>query len=361
MSVGSATRDESDLRRLRERVGIAFVALAIVYAVGVVGYKIVGGPAHNWLDALYMTTITLTTTGYGEVIPIAERPAAQAFTIILLLFGATGVVYFASVITAFLVEGDITEGFRRRRMQRIVESLRDHHIVCGAGQAGLAVLQELMETKRTAVLIESDPANIERLSELYPALLVVRGDFTDDTALLAAGVARAAGVVFCADSDKDSLVGTVTARQLNPRVRIVARATDEKAIQRLKSAGADAVVSPGLIGGMRLASELVRPAVVGFLDRMLRDKEQALRIEEVDVPPGSPLEGRTIGELAVRRYANLLVLAIQDAEGHDYAYNPDPEHRVAAGARLIVMGNPDGVSNLQAAFTPPMGGAVVSG
>lgn len=361
MSSATTAREESELRRLRERVAIALVALAIVYVVGVVGYKIVGGDEHNWLDALYMTTITLTTTGYGEVIPIADRPAAQAFTIVLLLFGATGVVYFASVITAFLVEGDITEGFRRRRMQRTIESLRDHHIVCGAGQAGLAVLQELVETKRTAVLIENDADTIERLMELFPSLLVVRGDFTDDTALQAAGVTRAAGVVFCADSDKDSLVGTVTARQLNPNVRIVARATDEKAIQRLKSAGADAVVSPGLIGGMRLASELVRPAVVGFLDRMLRDKEQALRIEEVDVPRGSPLEGRTIAELAVRRYANLLVLAIQDADGSEYSYNPDPDHRVTAGARLIVMGNPDGVSNLQAAFTPPMGGAAVPG
>jgi voltage-gated potassium channel len=352
--------DETELRRLRERVALALVALAVVYAVGVVGYKIVGGREHGWLDALYMTTITLTTTGYGEVIPIADRPAAQAFTIVLLLFGATGVVYFASVITAFLVEGDITEGFRRRRMQRTVESLRDHHIVCGAGQAGLAVLQELMETRRTAVLIESDETTIERLAELYPALLVVRGDFTDDTALQAAGVARAAGIVFCADSDKDSLVGTVTARQLNPNIRIVARATDEKAIQRLKSAGADAVVSPGLIGGMRLASELVRPAVVGFLDRMLRDKEQALRIEEVDVPTGSPLAGQTIGDLAVRRHQNLLVLAVQDPGRSDFVYNPAPEHRVAAGSRLIVMGNPTGVSGLQAAFTPPLGAPAVS-
>lgn len=352
-------QDPVELRRLRERVLLALLVLSVVYGVGVVGYRIIGGDEHDWLDALYMTTITLTTTGYGEVIPIANKPSAQAFTIVLLLFGATGVVYFASVITAFLVEGDITAGFRRRRMQRTIESLQDHFIVCGAGQAGLAVLQELTETHRVPVLVETDEATIERLRDRYPELLVVRGDFTDDATLQAAGIARAAGIVFCADSDKDSLVGTVTARQLAPQVRIVARATDEKAIQRLRSAGADAVVSPGLIGGMRLASELVRPAVVGFLDRMLRDREQALRIEEIDVPPGSPFAGRTIGDLAVRRHHNLLVLAVQEPDRRDYTYNPLPEHRVEAGSRLIVMGNPLGVGSLQAAFTPAAGAPTV--
>jgi voltage-gated potassium channel len=344
--------DPDEIRRLRERVLIALGALTVVYAVGVVGYKLIGGTAHSWLDALYMTTITLTTTGYGEVIPIAEKPVAQAFTIVLLLFGATGVVYFASVITAFLVEGDLTAGFRRRRMQRAIDELQGHYIVCGAGQAGLAVLHELRETHRVAVLIETDEPTISRLLEDWPELFVVRGDFTDDTTLVQAGVERAAGIVFCADSDKDSLVGTVTARHLSSTVRIVARATDERAIQRLRSAGADGVVSPGLIGGMRLASELVRPTVVGFLDRMLRDKGHALRIEEVEVPIGSPFAGRRVEDLSLRQYQNLLVLAAQHAASGELVYNPPPDHRLAEGDRLIVMGTPVGITGLESALTP---------
>ncbi len=347
--------DRTELRRLRERVVVALAFLGIVYGIGVVGYKVIGGQAHSWLEALYMTTITLTTTGFGEVIPLHDKPAGMIFTIFLLLFGATGVVYFASVITAFIVEGDITEGFRRRRLMRTIEEFRDHYIVCGAGQAGLAVLQEMLETHRTTVLIEHDEPNIERIAGLYPDLPIVRGDFTDDETLQRAGIARAAGIVFCADSDKDSLVGTVTARQLNPTVRIGARATDEKAIARLRSAGADGVVSPGLIGGMRLASELVRPAVVSFLDRMLRDRDQALRIEEVDAPPGSPLVGRTIESLEVRRFHNLLVLAVMEPGTTTFIYNPAPEYTVQAGSRLIVMGSPQGVARLQAAFTPALG------
>jgi voltage-gated potassium channel len=351
--------DRTELRRLRERVYVALAFLGGVYAVGVVGYKVIGGSGHSWLESLYMTTITLTTTGFGEVIPLQGNTGGMIFTIILLLVGATGIVYFASVITAFFVEGDITEGFRRRRLMRTIEEFRDHYIVCGAGQAGLAVLQELVETRRATVLIEHDEPNIERIGELFPDLPIVRGDFTDDETLHRAGISRASGIVFCADSDKDSLVGTVTARQLNPQIRIVARATDEKAIARLRSAGADGVVSPGLIGGMRLASELVRPAVVSFLDKMLRDKDQNLRIEEVDIGPHSTLIGRTIESLEVRRFHNLLVLAVMEEGAKTYIYNPAPEYAVKPNSRLIVMGSPDGVSRMQAAFTPPLGMAAI--
>lgn len=332
---------------LGQRLKLPGALVGVVFLTAVVGYRLIGGDHHTWLEAVYMTANVLTTTGFREAVTVEGSAIAQGFTIMMMFFGAATVVYATSVVTAFLVEGDLTEGFRRRRMQRAIEMMRGHFIVCGAGQAGLAVLGELSSTQRQAVLIESDDTQTERVSAMFPEVPQVRGDFTDDVILLRAGIARAAGIVMCVDDDKDALVGTVTARQLNPALRIVARATDEHAMSRLRSAGADAVVSPGIIGGMRLASELVRPSVVGFLDSMLRDKNRNLRIEEVEVPASSPFAGRTVAELDAQRGRNLMLLAVCDARTGEYLYNPDPSHRIEVGSRLIVMGDPGGVLKLR--------------
>ena len=343
----SLSTQEKGLGALRKRLAFPAVMVGVVVLTGVMGYRLLGGAEHTWLDAVYMTANVLTTTGFREAIPVEGNAAGQYFTIVLMFFGAAVVVYATSVVTAFIVEGDLTEGFRRRRMQQAIEAMRGHFIVCGAGQAGLAVLAELASTQRPAVLIEADPHQIERVSKMFPDVPVLAGDFTDDEMLLRAGITRASGIVICVDDDKDALVGTVTARQLNPQLRIVARATDEHAMARLRTAGADAVVSPGLIGGMRLASELVRPSVVGFLDQMLRDKNRNLRIEEVHVPEGSPYVGCTVGEIDARRTANLMLLAVRNPGTGEYVYNPAPNMRIDVGSQLIVMGAPEGVIKLR--------------
>lgn len=353
-----ATRE--DFRLLRRRLALPIGLFFTVLVIGVVGYMIIGGPQTTWLDAVYMTTNVITTTGFREAVDISQGNAGRVFTVGLLLVGAGAGAYAISTFTAFIVEGDLTEEFRRRRMSRTVDALHDHYIVCGVGQAGLAVVQELVATRRTIVIIEADEANAERIEGLYPDVPLLRGDFTDDDVLLRAGVTRASGIVLCVDSDKDSLVGTVTARQLNPRIRIVARATDERAIQRLRSAGADGVVSPGLIGGMRLASELVRPSVVSFLDKMLRARDGAIRIEEVEVPAGSPLAGHTVRELDTRQYQNLLVLGVQMPDG-EVLYHPPQDYRVEAGCRLIVMAEASGVQTFQRAFTPHRSSGAIPG
>lgn len=331
-----------------------------VALVGVLGYLVIGGSNVTLLDAIYMTANVITTAGFRESVDMTSGSAGRIFTIGLLLVGAGVGAYAISTFTAFIVEGDLTEEFRRRRMSRTVDALRNHYIICGVGQAGLAVVQELVATKRTIVIVEADEANAERIEALYADVPLIRGDFTDDDVLLRAGVTRAAGIVLCVDSDKDSLVGTVTARQLNPRIRIIARATDDRAIQRLRSAGADGVVSPGLIGGMRLASELVRPSVVSFLDKMLRAGDGAIRIEEVEVPSDSPLAGHTVRELDTRQYQNLLVLGVQMPDG-EVLYHPPQDYRVEAGCRLIVMAEAAGVLTFQKAFTPHRPSGAVPG
>ena len=356
LSAVRATRE--DFRLLRRRLAMPVALFFGVALVGVLGYMAIGGSQVTLLDAIYMTANVITTAGFRESVDMTSGSAGRIFTIGLLLVGAGAGAYAISTFTAFIVEGDLTEEFRRRRMSRTVDAMHDHYIVCGVGQAGLAVVQELVATKRALVIVEADEQNAERMEGLYPDVPLIRGDFTDDDVLLRAGVTRASGIVLCVDSDKDSLVGTVTARQLNPDIRIVARATDDRAIQRLKSAGADGVVSPGLIGGMRLASELVRPSVVSFLDRMLRAREGAMRIEEVAVPEGSALVGHTVAELDTRQYQNLLVLAVQLPDG-EILYHPPQDYRVPAGCQLIVMAEASGVQHFQQAFTPHRGSGAI--
>jgi len=340
-----STRGDVELDALQRRARNAALLLVALFAIGVTGYKLLGGASHTWIQALYMATITLSTTGMRDVIP-TDTPRIQAFTIAYLVFGATAAVYTLSTITAFIVEGDLTKGFRRRRMQGTIDAMQGHFVVCGAGQTGTAVLRELVSTQRVCVAIEHNHQHIAATERDFPDVPILHGDCSDDETLTRAGVQRAAGIVICTDDDKIGLVTTVLARQLNPKIRIVARATTERAASRLRQAGADGVVAPAQIGGMRLASELVRPSVVSFLDQMLRDTNRNLRIEEVEVNNLSLFVGKPVSSLKLHEYGSgLLLLAVRRATG-EYTFNPAADTLVAAGCHLIVMGDPASVTRL---------------
>jgi voltage-gated potassium channel len=331
--------------QLRQRLVSAALVLGTTFVIGVLGYHSLGGEEHSWIDAIYMTANVLSTVGFREAIPVEGNTRAAIFTVVLLFFGAGALVYATSIITAFLVEGDLTEVFRSRRMQRAIRDMNGHYIVCGSGATGYAVLKELVHTKRQVVAIEMHDERYNRIAENFPTVPVLKEDFTDDEVLGRAGIERATGIVICTAVDKDSLVTTITARQMNPKLRIIARAVTERSMERLKHAGADGVVSPALIGGMRMASELVRPAVVGFLDLMLKDRDKNLRVEEVLVPAHSPFSGKAIGDLNAHARTNCLIMALKRNTG-DYVYNPTDSTRLDGGSILVVMGDPDGVRAL---------------
>lgn len=346
-----STSNDPQFDALRRRVLLAALGMFLVLAGSVVGYRVLGGQEHGWMDALYMSIIMLTTSGLKEVIPTDSRPA-MIFTMAVMLVGATASVYALSMITAFIVEGDLTQGFRRRRMQKRIDAMTGHYIVCGAGQTGTTVLRELVRTQRGCVTIEMNHAHLALLEAELPGVPALHGDCSDDETLIRAGVARAAGIVVCTDDDKNALVTTVLARQLNPKVRVIARASTDKAAARLRQAGADGVVSPAQIGGMRLVSELVRPTVVTFLDTMLRDTNRNLRIEEVPVVAGSAVAGQPLSALKLQEYGSgLLLLAMRSAEG-DYLFNPGGETVIAAGSQLIAMGDPTTVAALRTRTSP---------
>jgi len=325
------------------------VLLLLVFVVGTLGYWILEGADHSWIDALYMTTITLTTVGYGEAIPIVGRPGAQAFTVLLLLFGAGTFVYFFSSLMAFLVEGTVQQLFWRRKMERWIGRLEHHHIVCGGGHSGAVVAQEFLATGRPFVVIERDEAQIEdlrtRLGEEFPRVV---GDATEDGVLAEAGIERARSLVSCIASDKDNVLVVFTARILNPALRIVARSVDLAYESKLRRAGADAVVSPERIGGLRLVSETVRPTAVSFLDLMLRDARHAWRVEEVVVGEGSDVENTTVADVRARGIHDLLVMAICGRDGQ-WVFNPAEAEPLPAGTGVVFLGSPDAREALERA------------
>jgi voltage-gated potassium channel len=348
-------------RLLRERLVAASIALVAIFLAGSFGFYGLGrvylGPqVWDYAACAYMTVMTITTVGIGELPRLHDVPGARLYTIIVLLSGLGVAAYFVSALTTYFIEGEFARTRIRRRMNRVLNEIHDHIIVCGVGTTGVHVVEELVWTKRPLVAIDRDPARLDRLQELTADLLpTVVGDATEDEVLERAGIKRARGIVAALTDDKDNLFIVVSARQLNPTLRIIAKGVDLGAGEKLKRAGADSVVNPAYIGGVRMVSEMIRPQVVEFLDLMLRDKDKNLRIEEVLVPRGSPLVGKPIFEAQIRQHTNLLVVAVREpAPASDqpgrFVYNPGPETLIVENMALIVLGETDSVHKLRGAI-----------
>jgi voltage-gated potassium channel len=349
-------------RLLRERIVVASIALVAIFLIGTFGYWTLGTVylgRHAWDlgECAYMTVITITTVGFGELPHLARVPGGRAFTAIVLLSGLGVALYFVSALTTYFIEGEFSKARMRAKMTRALEHISDHLIVCGAGTTGGHVVEELVTTRWPGVAIDRNPERLDRLQSLTTSLLpTVVGDATEDATLEQAGIRRARGIVAALTDDKDNLFIVVSARQLNPSLRIIAKGVDVTAAEKLKRAGADSVVNPAFIGGVRMVSEMIRPQVVEFLDLMLRDKDKNLRIEEVVVPTGSPLVGKPIYEAQIRQYTNLLVVAVREpplgpTQPGRFIYNPGPETLLAENMALIVLGETDHVHKLRSSIS----------
>ena len=332
---------------LRRQLRVAFIFLFVVLAISVTGYRLLGGPSVTLLDALYMAIVTLSSVGYSEIVDTSHNPLLRLFNIFVIVFGVMIMLYVFSVLTAFLVEGEITNIFWRRKMLKRISELKDHYIVCGLGDTGRHAIEELERTHAPYVVIDTNEEHIKRIvnheNGIHREMLYVVGDATDAELLETLGIDRAKGMIITLASDKENLIITVLVRQKNPNVRIVARCIDQKFAERLVKAGADSTVSPNQIGGMRIASEVLRPHVVGFLDLMLKDKSRTLRIEEIELPEHSTWVGKTLGDARLRANYNLLPLAVKDAyhdgQKHGFWVNPPENLACHAGMVIIVLGD----------------------
>lgn len=327
----------AELLRVRRQLGYSLLALLLVTATGVIGFWIIGRPQHSLVDAIYMAVITLTTVGFGEIIDMSANPSARMFTVGLLLVGMGVVAYAVPMLAAFLIEGRMLHIFSRRRMDRRIERLTGHHIVCGETATAWYVATELQLTGRTLVIVApTDAAANDAVAQLGDVPWIV-GDPDDDLVLQEAGIERAAGVVVCMADDKDNVLVTLSVRRLAPSARIVTSTESSTTEVKLRSAGADAVVSPSRIGGLRMASQLVRPDVVTFLDQMLRVSDASLRVEGIAVAAGSPVVSRTVGWLAVDQIDGAVLLAIRRESSGAFVFKPALDTVLEPGDSVIAM------------------------
>jgi voltage-gated potassium channel len=337
----------AEFLRVRRRLAQGVLALLGVTAVGIVGFAIIGRGQHSLVDAIYMTVITLTTVGFGEIIDMSHNPAGRLFTVGLLLLGVGIVAYTVPMLAAFLIEGQLLHHFSRRRMDRAIDRLTGHYIVCGQTAATWYVADELRRSGRQVVLVVPTEQAAAQAFERLGETLRVLGDPSDDDVLLEAGIERAAGLVACMENHKDNVLVSLAARRLAPAARIVASTETPDSEGKLRTAGADAVVSPSRIGGMRMASELVRPEVVSFLDRMLYDAHPDLRVDEIPVPDDSAAIGQTVGWLGVDELEGALLLAIRDRKTGDFVFKPSSKTQLEPGVTLIAMVNAEGRSRIE--------------
>lgn len=336
------------MRSLGKRLLTGLILLLVVVFGGALGYYLIGGGRWPLWDCLYMTVITVTTVGYGETLEGMDKVQyARGFTVLLLVFGTGSIVFFASMITAFVVEGDLKEALFEQKLKKRMKRMQEHVVVCGAGTTGQNVIGELLKTNVPVVAVDLLEHELKDIADKYPkaeySYLV--GDATDDDIIAQLNLGNARGLIAALASDKDNLYLTVSARQTNPNLRIVARAAELSHVEKIKRSGADAVVSPNFIGGMRLVSEMVRPAVVGFLDTMLRDKRAAYRIEEITIKDGMKFGG-TLRDADIRERYGMNVLAIRNGS-MEYIYNPGPEEKLTVGTTLVVLGSAEQVASLR--------------
>ena len=320
---------------------IAFIALLVILSSFLLyGLARMEGKDITLLKSLYMVAITISTIGYEDMIGTQGSRLLTVVNIALIFIYMIGVAYAVSNFTAFLIEGRLNKFFQLRKLHKRIKRMDKHYIICGAKDIGIYVARELKETKRPFIVIDENPHVLDAIRKEIPDVVAVLGDPTDDNVLLEAGIKKAQALIAALESDKENLYLVVAAKDLNNDIKIASRFNNPATRHKFVNAGASYLVSPNMIGGMRIASELVRPMTVSFLDTMLRSKKHdAMRVEEFQVPKNSGFIGKTL--LDVHKETGVLAISAKRPDSDDYDYNPDPLMKLIADMVLIFIATPD--------------------
>ncbi len=332
-------------QKLKQKIVLAIFLFLVTMATGVIGYQLLS-PSATFLDALYMTVITLATVGYGEIIDLTHNPTGRIFTMVLIMFGMGNILFVATTITEIITNGEIQEMLIRRRMQKMIDKIKNHIILCGGGIISKKIIEELLKTSTPFVFVSNNHSEILEMTQLYKDILYIENDPSHNGTLISAGIEGANGLITALPDDRDNLFVVVTAKKLKPTLRIIAGANNPEHIEKYKSVGVESTISPNLIGGLRMVSEMIRPNVVTFLDIMMRDTSDNNRFTEVTISPTSTLVSQTIGNSKIRDKTGLLVLSIKQPTSDNFVYNPLPSEMLLSGTVLIVIGSTEKVAQL---------------
>lgn len=322
------------------RILYAIAAVVVAILFGAVGFSLIEG--WSILDSLYVATQTVTTVGYGDLVPATRN--GRVFSTVFMLCGVGVVLYALTTTVQAIVQSELVATFGQRRISRRMSKLRDHFIVCGAGRVGSHLVRGLLGGAETFIVLERDPQKVAELTDLGVTVLV--RDATLEESLLEAGVEYARGLAACLPDDADNVYVVLTARALNPRMHIVARAAEEQAEPKLIRAGANRVVAPTIIGGHRMAMALTKPAVDDFLGSITANKLE-LAFEQLEVDTASTLVGRKLSETNIRSELDIVVVSIRRSDGQ-ILFNPSGETKIQNGDLLIAIGNAESLMKLAA-------------
>jgi voltage-gated potassium channel len=315
--------------------------LVIILCIGTSGYMLIENG--SFIDSLYMSVITITTVGYGEIIPLS--PPGRVFTICLILVGVGFVLYLVGEVAESMVEGGLRKIMGRNNMEKRVGALKDHYIVCGFGRIGKVICKNFKENNLPFVVVESDPEEVRKIDEL--GYLALPGNASSDEMLLKAGIKEAKGLIAVVSSDAENVYIILSAKGLNPGLFIMARSSGAEGSEtKLLRAGADKVISPYFIGAHRMAQLVVRPTVVDFLDLAVHGGELGLRLEELRVSKHSALVGKRLMDSGLRKEYDLIVVAIKREAGEMH-FNPTPQTLILPEDILIVLGEHEHITALE--------------
>lgn len=325
----------------KTKLYVSILFFISVVSIGVIGYMILS--AANFLDALYMTIITMTTVGFGEIHPLNEQE--KIFTIFLILISIVVYAYSVTALSEYLVNGKLLQLLKLRKVQQKIQNLKNHTIVCGYGRNGKQAVIKLKNFNMPCVVIEKDKALIEQLER--DNILYVEGDATQDESIQKAAVHNAKSLITSLASDADNLFVVLSARQLNKEMIIISRASNESSINKLKIAGANNIIMPDKIGGMHMASLVVTPDLVEFVEKLTILDEGSTNLEEIPVN-GLHTEflNKTIRDLDLRRKTGCSVIGFKTAT-NEYIVNPESDTILTTDSNLIVLGRPSQIKKLR--------------